>query len=547
MKLFYFLIFIYYYINRLPDEQLSTIISICNSNIISYEIMKQKIDSTINYPRNNLDIEDYNNIFPLLRKNELRHNCKNINKISFYFFEKIFKYDIDGFNYEELIIKSKNYFKDRDMLSYIYLAINNIGNIKNNKSEEYALFLDDFVSKSSLNITRKSNLKYFIAEELKKISRPASNNTRPTTRYNDYHKRSKSEDSSAVKTELFKLPKKYDHAKERTDTSLDAKSKNENSNKNLLNDKIYATQIESFKSENIFTNENKFIFENNHYIILKTYIGELGQGQFGKVYKYKTIDDKEVAVKCYSITKIKYEYNQIFNNEISNNYKLQEHCKDYVMNIYGIALFSENLRFNSNQICFGYELLSIKLDNNLPTNPKFNNKNITLQLLKGLKCMHSQRILHRDIKPDNIMLTENGTVKYIDFGFSVKVTDITKFEKLEDDVGSPIYMSRISFMKYYSEYSDIYSLCITIYNFITKKYLPFFKGIKTENDLTTKLSTTCINVDNSFVLHEILNNCFKYQFEYYQKYFKNNANYRNTEPSYYSLDAVIPKVEALIF
>ena len=153
------------------------------------------------------------------------------------------------------------------------------------------------------------------------------------------------------------------------------------------------------------------------------------------------------------------------------------------MNIYGIALFSENLRFNSSQICFGYELLSIKLDNNLSRNPKFNKKDITLQLLKGLKCMHSQKILHRDIKPDNIMLTENGTVKYIDFGFSVKVTDITKFEKLEDDVGSPSYMSRMSFMKYYSEYSDIYSLYITIYEFITKKDLSFFNNIRTENDL----------------------------------------------------------------
>lgn len=40
------------------------------------------------------------------------------------------------------------------------------------------------------------------------------------------------------------------------------------------------------------------------------------------------------------------------------------------------------------------------------------------QLLLGLECIHSHKVLHRDIKPQNIFLTDDGDVKIGDFGIS---------------------------------------------------------------------------------------------------------------------------------
>lgn len=45
-------------------------------------------------------------------------------------------------------------------------------------------------------------------------------------------------------------------------------------------------------------------------------------------------------------------------------------------------------------------------------------KTVFYQIVKGLKEIHSQGILHRDIKPDNIFLMRNGLIKIGDFSLS---------------------------------------------------------------------------------------------------------------------------------
>lgn len=94
---------------------------------------------------------------------------------------------------------------------------------------------------------------------------------------------------------------------------------------------------------------------------------------------------------------------------------------------------------------------------------------ILKEVLKGLSYIHSQQILHRDLKPDNIMLAEDGTVKITDFGlaFGKELINVTNPGTY---VGTPAYFppEQLSGGEITLS-SDIFSLAITVVEMITGK------------------------------------------------------------------------------
>lgn len=79
-------------------------------------------------------------------------------------------------------------------------------------------------------------------------------------------------------------------------------------------------------------------------------------------------------------------------------------------------------------------------------------------------------MVHRDIKPDNIMLTQEGIVKIMDFGMAVHITDWQSSSSIS---GSPSYMSPELFKGVKPDpRSDIYSLGVTLYQMLAGR-LPF--------------------------------------------------------------------------
>lgn len=112
--------------------------------------------------------------------------------------------------------------------------------------------------------------------------------------------------------------------------------------------------------------------------------------------------------------------------------------------------------------------LSQVIEKEAPLLPKLA-AGIAREVCQALACAHRNGIIHRDIKPKNILISKEGTVKITDFGVARDV-DAPELTTTGMIIGTPFYMSpeqasggKVSFA------SDIYSLGIVLYEMLTGK------------------------------------------------------------------------------
>jgi serine/threonine protein kinase len=105
---------------------------------------------------------------------------------------------------------------------------------------------------------------------------------------------------------------------------------------------------------------------------------------------------------------------------------------------------------------------------------------VMVQVLAGLECAHDLGVLHRDMKPENILIDSTGTVKVMDFGIAYAVGS-ERMTREKSLIGTMEYMPPERILgREVTARSDIYSLGIMLFEMISGR-LPF--GSMSEYDL----------------------------------------------------------------
>src|ERR1019366_3659838 len=88
---------------------------------------------------------------------------------------------------------------------------------------------------------------------------------------------------------------------------------------------------------------------------------------------------------------------------------------------------------------------------------------------RALSVAHADGIVHRDIKPDNLMLTSRGDVKLVDLGIAKRLDEDQSLTQTGQAIGTPHYISpeQIRGQRDIDSRADIYSLGATLYHLLT--------------------------------------------------------------------------------
>lgn len=99
---------------------------------------------------------------------------------------------------------------------------------------------------------------------------------------------------------------------------------------------------------------------------------------------------------------------------------------------------------------------------------------VVTQVAQALHYAHSRRVIHRDVKPDNVLVRPDGHVKLADFGLAKDADDERELTKAAAGLGTPHFMSPEQYedAKNATVLSDVYSLGATLYCAVTGK-VPF--------------------------------------------------------------------------
>lgn len=204
----------------------------------------------------------------------------------------------------------------------------------------------------------------------------------------------------------------------------------------------------------------------------------IGVGGMAVVYKaYDSIDDKIVAIKI-----LKDEY--LANEEFRRRFKNESKAIAVLSHPNIVKVLNVNYGDKLQYIVMEY-VEGITLKEYIEQQGRLGIKetvHFTMQILRALQHAHDKGIVHRDIKPQNIMLLSNGNIKVTDFGIARFSYSDTK-TMTDSAIGSVHYISPEQARgDATDDRADIYSVGVVMYEMLTGQ-LPF----QSENSVSVAL------------------------------------------------------------
>ncbi len=223
--------------------------------------------------------------------------------------------------------------------------------------------------------------------------------------------------------------------------------------------------------------------------------GLLGKGSFGAVYRIQRQEFDTVqyaALKVISIPQNQSEVEQFLSMGM-NRQQIQEYYYEMVKEIYGEIDLMAKMKGKSNIISYedheifertddyGFDLfIRMELAESLTKYGKRHSLNYSdvielgKDMCNALIACEKRRILHRDIKPDNIFVSADGDYKLGDFGIARTLQGTVSGMSIK---GSYSYMAPEVYKgRSYDHRADIYSLGIVLYVYLNGGTLPFIEG-----------------------------------------------------------------------
>lgn len=194
----------------------------------------------------------------------------------------------------------------------------------------------------------------------------------------------------------------------------------------------------------------------------------IGVGGMANVYRCNdTVDDREVAIK---ILKDEYLNNEEFIRRFKNESKaIAMLSHPNIVKVYDVS-FGDMIQYIVMEYIDGITLKEyIESQGIIEWKDAIH---LTTQVLKALQHAHESGIVHRDIKPQNIMLLQDGTIKVTDFGIA-RFSDKATRTMTDQAIGSVHYIAPEQARGSVTDgKTDIYSVGVMLYEMLTGR-LPF--------------------------------------------------------------------------